>query len=115
MGSRTLKQLAQNDLIIPIPYTEEEKASYYPHIMDTVTFDGEQWGIPTAFSTKALFWNKGLFAEAGLDPETPPATWEELYDMGKTIKDKTGVAGFGPGRQDHGQHHAHLPALRLHQ
>ena len=95
MGSRTLKQLAQNDLIIPIPYTEEEKASYYPHIMDTVTFDGEQWGIPTAFSTKALFWNKGLFAEAGLDPETPPATWEELYDMGKTIKDKTGVAGFG--------------------
>ncbi len=95
MGSRTLKQLAQNDLIIPIPYTEEEKAAYYPHIMDTVTFDGQQWGIPTAFSTKSLFWNKGLFEKAGLDPETPPATWDELYDMAATIKEKTGVPGFG--------------------
>lgn len=95
MGSRTLKQLAQNELIIPIPYTDEEKAAYYPHIMDTVTFDGQQWGIPTAFSTKAFFWNKDLFKEAGLDPETPPATWDELYDMGKTIKEKTGTPGFG--------------------
>ncbi len=95
MGSRTLKQLAQNDLIIPIPYTDEEKASYYPHIVDTVSFDGQQWGIPTAFSTKALFWNKSLFEKAGLDPNTPPKTWDELYDMAKTIKDKTGVPGYG--------------------
>ncbi len=95
MGSRTLKQLSENDLIVPIPYTDEEKASYYPHIIDTVTSGGQQWGIPTAFSTKALFWNKDLFAKAGLDPETPPATWEELYAAAKTIKEKTGVAGYG--------------------
>ena len=95
MGSRTLKQLAQNELIVPIPYTEEEKASYYPHIVDTVTFNGQQWGIPTAFSTKALFWNKTLFEKAGLDPNTPPKTWDELYDMAKVIKEKTGVPGYG--------------------
>jgi multiple sugar transport system substrate-binding protein len=95
MGSRTLKQLSQNDLIVPIPYTDEEKASYYPHIVDTVTSDGQQWGLPTAFSTKAIFWNKALFTEAGLDPETPPTTWDELYDMAKTIKEKTGTPGFG--------------------
>ncbi len=95
MGSRTLKQLAQNDLIVPIPMTDEEKASYYPHIVDTVTFDGQQWGIPVAFSTKALFWNKDLFKKAGLDPNKPPKTWDELYNDAKTIKDKTGIAGFG--------------------
>ena len=95
MGSRVLKQLSQNDLIVPIPYTDEEKASYYPHIVDTVTSDGQQWGLPVAFSTKALFWNKKLFEAAGLDPNTPPKTWDELYDMAKTIKDKTGTPGYG--------------------
>jgi multiple sugar transport system substrate-binding protein len=95
VGSRTLKQLSESDLIVPVPMTDEEKASYYPHIVSTVTFDGQQWGVPVAFSTKALYWNKDLFEKAGLDPETPPKTWQELYDMAKTIKEKTGTAGYG--------------------
>jgi multiple sugar transport system substrate-binding protein len=95
VGSRTLKQFADSDLIIPITYTDAEKAAYYPHIIDTVTFKGKAWGLPTAFSTKALFWNKDLFTKAGLDPNKPPTTWDELYADAKTIKDKTGVAGYG--------------------
>src|SRR3954471_17226934 len=34
VGSRTLKQFADSDLIVPITYTDAEKAAYYPHIMD---------------------------------------------------------------------------------
>lgn len=95
VGSRTLKQFADSDLIVPIPMSDAEKASYYPHIVDTVTFHDQAWGIPVAFSTKALYWNKALFEKAGLDPNKPPTTWEELYADAKTIKDKTGVAGYG--------------------
>lgn len=95
VGSRTLKEFAQNDLIVPVPMTEDEKKAYYPHIVDTVTFDGNQWGVPIAFSTKALYWNKDLFKQAGLDPETPPKTWAEEIAAAKTIKEKTGIAGFG--------------------
>ncbi len=95
MGSRVLKQLAQNDLIVPIPMTDEEKAGYYPHIVSTVTFDDQQWGIPVAFSTKALYWNKGLFEAAGLDPETPPKTWDELHSMAQAVTDSTDARGFG--------------------
>ncbi|SHF11066.1 multiple sugar transport system substrate-binding protein [Kaistia soli DSM 19436] len=95
VGSRTLKQFADSDLIVPIPMTDAEKAAYYPHIVDTVTFKGEAWGIPVAFSTKALFWNKALFEKAGLDPAKPPTTWDELYNDAKTVKDKTGIAGYG--------------------
>ena len=51
--------------------------------------------MPVAFSTKALYWNKDLFAAAGLDPEKAPATWEEEIAAAKTIKEKTGTAGFG--------------------
>lgn len=95
VGSRTLKEFAANDMIVEVPMTDEEKAAYYPHIVDTVTFDGTQWGVPIAFSTKALYWNKDLFKQAGLDPETPPKTWAEEIEMAKTIKEKTGIPGFG--------------------
>lgn len=95
VGSRTLKEFASNDLIVPVPMSDEEKGAYYPNIVDTVTFEGQQWGVPVAFSTKALFLNKDLFKQAGLDPETPPKTWEEELQMAKTIKEKTGIPGFG--------------------
>ncbi|OCP15445.1 MULTISPECIES: ABC transporter substrate-binding protein [unclassified Ensifer] len=95
VGSRTLKEFAQNDLIVPVPMTDEEKKTYYPNIVDTVTFDDNQWGVPVAFSTKALYWNKDLFKQAGLDPETPPKTWAEEIEFAKAIKEKTGIAGYG--------------------
>ena len=95
VGSRTLKQFALNDLIVPIPMTDEEKASYYNYVPDTVTFEGTQWGVPVAFSTKALFWNKDIFEAAGLDPETPPKTWEEEIAFAKQIEENTDFDGFG--------------------
>ena len=98
VGSRTLKEFAQNDLIVPVPMTDEEKKAYYPNIVDTVTFEGTQWGVPIAFSTKALYWNKDLFKAAGLDPETPPKTWAEEIAIAKQIKEKTGTAGLRPRR-----------------
>lgn len=95
VGSRTLKQFALNDLIVPIPMSDEEKASYYNYVPETVTFDGTQWGVPVAFSTKALFWNKDIFEAAGLDPETPPKTWEEEIAFAKQIEENTDFDGFG--------------------
>ncbi|MBS1167355.1 MAG: ABC-type sugar transport system, periplasmic component [Proteobacteria bacterium] len=95
VGSRTLKQFAENDLIVPVPMTDDEKKSYYPNIVGTVTFQDTQWGVPIAFSTKALYWNKDLFKAAGLDPETPPKTWAEEIADAKQIKEKTGIAGYG--------------------
>ena len=95
VGSRTLKQFSQNELIVPIPMSDEEKATYYPYIVETVTSDGQQWGVPVAFSTKSLYWNKDLFVAAGLDPEKPPTTWAEELEYAKAITEKTDAAGFG--------------------
>lgn len=95
VGSRTLKQFALNDLIVPIPMTDEEKAGYYNYVPETVTIDGTQWGVPVAFSTKALYWNKDVFTAAGLDPEVPPTTWAEEIAFAKQIEDNTDVDGFG--------------------
>ncbi|MGD8237169.1 MAG: ABC transporter substrate-binding protein [Armatimonadota bacterium] len=39
---------------------------------------GAMWALPTTPASVALHWNKTLFAEAGLDPERPPTTMDEL-------------------------------------
>jgi multiple sugar transport system substrate-binding protein len=42
----------------------------------------KQIGLPlTNYLNTVLYWNKDAFEEAGLDPETPPATWEDLREM----------------------------------
>lgn len=44
-----------------------------------------QYGIPFAASTRVLFYNKTLFAKAGI---TPPTTWSELAADAKALKDE---------------------------
>lgn len=56
---------------------------------------GEQWGIPLIASARALFYNKTLFEEAGLDPEKPPTTWDELWEDATKITEIDGVYGYG--------------------
>lgn len=68
---------------------------FWPGAMKSVTWDGKTYGVPTNNETMALIWNAAIFAEAGLDPETPPATWDQLVEFSKQIKDTTGKNGYG--------------------
>ncbi|MFC1672475.1 extracellular solute-binding protein, partial [Planctomycetota bacterium] len=43
------------------------------------------WTLPTTPSTWALHWNKKLFREAGLDPERPPRTIQELDEYAEKL------------------------------
>jgi multiple sugar transport system substrate-binding protein len=56
--------------------------------------DNQRYSLPVSASNLGLFWNKELFEAAGLDPDTPPATWSELVSMAQTIKQETGVWGM---------------------
>ncbi len=58
------------------------------------------WSIPFQRSTAVLYYNKQAFKEAGLDPEKPPKTWDEMVQFGKavTTKDSAGrVMRWGVG------------------
>lgn len=48
-------------------------------------YQGKVYCLPWGTDTYALFWNKDLFEEAGLDPETPPQTLEELAEFAKQL------------------------------
>ena len=99
MGSRTLRQLANNDLIVPAQISGETRGAYQPGILNTVTVEGTEWGYPRAFSTKALFINCSLVEQAGLQC-VAPRTWDGMYNMAKAINDNTDAAGVGIAGKD---------------
>ena len=94
VGSRTLKGLAENGHIVAVNIPDSQMKMYQPGILDTVSYKGEIWGYPHAFSTKALFMNCGILEQAGLACNGPQS-WDELYAMAETIKNNTGIAGIG--------------------
>lgn len=57
--------------------------------------DGKVYAIPAkSIYGVALHYNRNLFEQAGLDPDQPPTTWDEVREYAKTIHDATGVAGY---------------------
>jgi len=54
-------------------------------LRDIYTVDGKIYGVPRTGYSMGLIYNKKLFEKAGLDPEKPPATWEELRADAKKI------------------------------
>ncbi len=65
------------------PHAQIEK-DFFP-IISAMKKDGEYWGLPTAVRSLALFYNKTLFKEAGIDG--PPKTLDDLVtDAVKTTK-----------------------------
>ncbi|MFN4158646.1 MAG: ABC transporter substrate-binding protein [Gemmobacter sp.] len=68
--------------------TEEDRAmlaSFFPAFLANGQVDGKTWSLPFQRSTPVIYWNKEAFAEAGLDPEKGPATWDEMVEMGKKL------------------------------
>ncbi|HWJ83975.1 MAG TPA: extracellular solute-binding protein, partial [Cellulomonas sp.] len=57
--------------------------------------DGKIYAVPAkSIYAVALHYNRKLFTQAGLDPDKPPTTWDEVRADAKQIHDKTGVAGY---------------------
>ncbi len=68
---------------------------FWPGAIKSVTWKGKTYGVPSNNETMALIWNASIFKEAGLDPEAPPATWDDVVAYSKQIKEKTGKNGYG--------------------
>jgi multiple sugar transport system substrate-binding protein len=80
------------------------KADLSPgHMMVSTDADGQIYGVPFLVDASSLFWNKDLFAKAGLDPEKGPTTWQEVIDDATAIRKLGGdvygfyFAGSSPG------------------
>ncbi len=71
-----------------------DSADFFPAFMLNNTDEtGQIWTLPFQRSTPVLFYNKELFAEAGLDPEAAPRNAQELiaYAQALTTEDRWGL------------------------
>jgi sn-glycerol 3-phosphate transport system substrate-binding protein len=58
---------------------------FWPSMLLNCTYGGKVYGVPFQRSTPVMFSNKDAFAEAALDPEKPPATWDELTSVAQKL------------------------------
>ncbi|KIL48673.1 ABC transporter substrate-binding protein [Jeotgalibacillus campisalis] len=70
---------------------EFEVEDFEEPLLDAFKQDDVTYGFPKDYSTLALFYNKTMFEEAGVEV---PTTWEEMMEVSKALT-KDGVYGFG--------------------
>ncbi|MFE4664775.1 ABC transporter substrate-binding protein [Streptomyces sp. NPDC056716] len=79
------------------PYIEELESyeTIQQQLRDIYTVDGKIYGIPRTGYSMGLIYNRALFEEAGLDPDQPPATWDEVRTAAKKIAELgDGTVGY---------------------
>ncbi len=69
------------DKVQALPFLEDLSPAH----MTLGTFEGRNYAVPFAAEGSFLIYNKGLFKQAGLDPEKPPTNWTELLDAARKI------------------------------
>lgn len=82
------------------PYLAKSKvidpAQIYPGPLANATWDHKVYAIPREVNTLALYYNEDMFKAAGLDPDKPPQTWDELYDDAKKLTNASkSIYGLG--------------------
>lgn len=69
---------------------EEFKSRFEPAVFDITNIDGKQIGSPFALSNIITYVNMDIFKAAGLSEADIPKTWDDIFKVGKQIKEKTG-------------------------
>ena len=91
-GLAERKQIADvTEYVDALPYAEDFNPSVLAAAQGT---DGKIYGLPTDVYGVGLHYNRDLFEQAGLDPDSPPTTWEDVRTDAQAIADKTGKAGY---------------------
>lgn len=80
-------------------YVNKDTIPNWDAVLDSVKNpfieNGKIYGIGYTSYTMGLVYNKNLFTQAGLDPNKPPTTWQEVATAAKTISTKVpGTAGY---------------------
>jgi multiple sugar transport system permease protein len=65
------------------------KEEYYKACWDEAMYKGRLFAIPATTDDRALFYNRDNFRKAGLDPDKPPRTWEELEAIAPRLTKET--------------------------
>ncbi len=82
----TFADYATEGLLLPVKdYCPEELFNdFFPSFIQQSVIDGTVWAVPDLASARAMYYNKDMFAEVGIEV---PTTWAELEDASQAIVD----------------------------
>jgi multiple sugar transport system substrate-binding protein len=94
-----LQQVAATGGLVSLSQAGLSTAGLYPSIVSAGTYQGQTYGIAPGVNGLALFYNKDMFAAAGLKP---PTTWDELTADAKTLTtgSRRGIAFSAVGTEE---------------
>nr|WP_245347509.1 extracellular solute-binding protein [Cohnella lubricantis] len=95
-----MKPFVDADLFVPLNDMLDQnglKDTYQSGLLDYYSFDGNVYALPDGNNIEVVYYNKDLFAQAGIS--APPATFEELLADVKALKDK-GIIPMAIGEKD---------------
>ncbi|MEU9957376.1 sugar ABC transporter substrate-binding protein [Streptomyces sp. NPDC050982] len=70
------------DLANELPYKDDLSAAH----RRLATYNDRTYALPFTAEASVLFYNKGLFRKAGLDPDKPPTNYAEIISAAKKIR-----------------------------
>ncbi|MCB0964379.1 MAG: ABC transporter substrate-binding protein [Acidimicrobiales bacterium] len=98
MEETTVQQMIDSRSTIPaqacLDASGYDTSAFVPQALAYYSSGGVQRSMPWAVSSPVLFYNKAAFADAGLDPEDPPQTFEEVREASQALVD-AGVTDHG--------------------
>jgi multiple sugar transport system substrate-binding protein len=90
-GNFDVATYGENDVLLSLDdffeATGTDQSDFSAASLDALKYNGEQLMIPMQVHSTFLFWNKDLFSAAGLDPEAPPTTWDQVGEYAAQITD----------------------------
>lgn len=89
-----IPKFVNEDVLVSVDDIKEGLSDEYVEAFwNAGVINGKAYAIPFYGSVPSVIINTKVFKEAGLDPEDPPQTWEEVKEYSHIIKEKTGIAG----------------------
>lgn len=61
---------------------------YFDFAVEQCTWNGKTYGITNHPDIRCMFYNTDIFTKAGLDPQTPPKTWDDLVAWGAKMNEQ---------------------------
>lgn len=112
--------LGETGSIVPITEFADgpngiDRAQIYEAFWEYNSIGGQIWSMPFNNSVPVLYYNRDLFVAAGLDPDRPPTTWDEVIEYGKALTRDTDNNGEIDqwGFNTHTDTHWYLSAMFL--
>ncbi|MBD2870092.1 extracellular solute-binding protein [Paenibacillus sp. IB182493] len=86
-----LRRMTQDNLLTQLdPLVTQDKfdlADYVPTVIEGIKSagDGNLYALTPTFSSSALFYNKKLFADAGVTPPTDKMEWQDVFNLARQV------------------------------